>query len=477
MPFAGPTPLPLSTRFADRFPELSAPWHPAACPDPRLVVLNAPLALELGLDPATLQEQSTVDVLSGAAEPPGAHPVAQAYAGHQFGMPVPRLGDGRAVLLGELRTPAGDLVDVHLKGSGRTVFARGGDGRAVIGPMLREYLVSEAMHALGIPTTRSLAVCVTGEQVAREQGDLPGAVLTRVAASHLRVGSFEYAARNDDPGLVRRLADEAIDRHHPSAADAEDPYLALLRSVCEVQARLVALWMSAGFVHGVMNTDNTTISGETIDYGPCAFIDRFDPQVVFSSIDHSGRYAYGAQPSVAQWNLARLAETLVPLIAGDTDQAVAAATAELDRFAETFGTHWRAGMYRKLGLATAPAEGEELIRDLLDLMRAQELDYTGTLRGLSAVARGDRPPPELAEWASGWVEAGPDAGLMDRVNPVYIPRSHLVEDALAAATAGDVDPFSELLRVVTQPFDEKPGRERYAEPGAPGDLVVTYCGT
>src|SRR4051812_9906298 len=338
----------LRNRFATELPELAVRWQAEPAPTPRLLVLNEPLAAELGLDAAWLRSSDGIGLLTGTEVPEGAEPVAQAYAGHQFGGWVPRLGDGRALLLGELVDAGGRPRDLHLKGSGRTPFARGGDGLAAVGPMLREYVVSQAMHALRIPTTRALAVVATGRRVRRETV-LPGAVLARVASSHLRVGSFQYAAATGDVELLRRLADVAIDRHHPAAAEADRPYLALFEAVVAVQAQLVARWMLVGFVHGVMNTDNMTISGETIDYGPCAFMDAFDPATVFSSIDHGGRYAYGNQPAIAQWNLARLAETLLPLIDPDTDAAVAAATAVLETFGDRWLGHWDHGLRAKLG--------------------------------------------------------------------------------------------------------------------------------
>ena len=328
--------LEFDDSYAREVPGLALPWTAAPVPAPELLVLNEELAAELGVEAAALREPAGVALLVGHGLPDGVTPVAQAYAGHQFGQYVPRLGDGRALLLGEVIDTAGRRRDLHLKGSGRTPFARGGDGKAAVGPMLREYLMGEAMHGLGIPTTRALAVVATGERVLREEGALPGAVLCRVAASHLRVGTFQFAAASGDRDQLRRLADHAIARHHPEAADAAQPYLELYRRVVEVQAELVARWMLVGFIHGVMNTDNTTISGETIDYGPCAFLDAFDPATVFSSIDHRGRYAYGNQPAIAQWNLARLAETLLPLIDEDVDAAVAAATEVLGGFAAAY---------------------------------------------------------------------------------------------------------------------------------------------
>jgi uncharacterized protein YdiU (UPF0061 family) len=483
----------LDDSFARELEELSVPWQGAAVPAPRLLVLNEQLAVELGVDPEALRADHGVDVLAGNVAPDGASPVAQAYAGHQFGAYVPRLGDGRALLLGEVLDTQGRRRDVHLKGSGRTPFARGGDGKAVVGPMLREYVIGEAMHALGIPTSRALAVVATGEDVLRETV-LPGAVLARVAASHIRVGTFQYAALNGGPELVRRLADHAIARHHPHAAEAENRYLAFYQSVLDTQASLVAQWMLVGFIHGVMNTDNMAISGETIDYGPCAFMDAFEPVTVFSSIDRGGRYAYGNQPHIAQWNLARLAEALLPLIARDTDTAVAAATGALQTFPERFDRAWRAGMRAKLGLTAADDTTDALIADLLALLHQQAVDYTSSFRALSAWLRGDASPARalfgepgpFEAWAARWREqldhepAGADAVAteIDRVNPVYIPRNHLVEEALAAATAGDLQPFERLLDVLARPFDERPGLDRYAAPAPPScGVYQTFCGT
>jgi uncharacterized protein YdiU (UPF0061 family) len=482
-----PSSVTFDGRFARDLAEMALPWQAGEVPDPRLLVLNEPLAAELGLDPAALRSPDGLRLLVGNLVPEGATPVAQAYAGHQFGAYSPRLGDGRALLLGEVVDAEGRLRDVHLKGSGRTPFARGGDGLAAVGPMLREYVVSEAMHALGIPSTRSLAVVATGRSVRRETL-LPGAVLTRVASSHLRVGSFQYARATGDADLLRRLADHAISRHHPRAADAEHPHLALFEAVVAAQAGLVAQWMLVGFVHGVMNTDNMTISGETIDYGPCAFMDAFDPATVYSSIDHGGRYAYGNQPVAAQWNLARLAEALLPLLHDDQDRALALAEEALDAFPGQYSAAWSAGMRAKLGLSedlgddvTAP-----LVDELLTLLRADRVDYTSFFRGLGAAARGDAGAarslvldlPAFDAWTERWRALGPDTGAMDRVNPVYIPRNHLVEEALAAAGEGDLDPLARLLGAVTAPYEERPGLERYAAP-APEDFGAyrTYCGT
>jgi uncharacterized protein YdiU (UPF0061 family) len=493
-PVVAPPLFALENTFVRDLEGLFVPWQGAVAPEPRLVVLNEALAAELGVDPEALRGPDGVAVLAGSVAPEGATTVAQGYAGHQFGGYSPRLGDGRALLLGEVHDTAGRRRDIHLKGSGRTPFARGGDGKAALGPMLREYVVAEAMHALGIPTTRALAVVATGERIARDTGMLPGAVLTRVAASHLRVGSFQYAAALPDDTVLRRLADFAIDRHHPEARDADHPYLALLERVAAVQADLVARWMLVGFIHGVMNTDNMTISGETIDYGPCAFMEAYDPATVFSSIDHGGRYAFGNQPGVAQWDLARLAEALLPLLAeeagDDVDAAVAQATEILERFPALYEQVWADGMRAKLGLGAAPDEA--LVSDLSALLQEQAIDWTSWFRALAADLRGDRDAARgLAvdlvaadAWLARWREALGDADLastadaMDAVNPVYVPRNQVVEEVLDAATAGDEAPLHELLAVLAQPFTERPGLERYAAPAAPGGRPHrTFCGT
>ena len=476
----------LGDRFARELPEMAGPWQADEAPAPRVLVLNEALALALGLDPDALRSPAGLGLLLGTDVPSGATPVAQAYAGHQFGGFVPRLGDGRALLLGEITVDDG-LRDLHLKGSGRTPFARGGDGLAAVGPMLREYVVSEAMHALGIPTTRSLAVVATGRRVQREI-PLPGAVLARVAASHLRVGSFQYARNTGDVGLLRRLAEHAISRHHPGAETADNRYLALFEAVVTAQASLIAQWMLVGFVHGVMNTDNMTISGETIDYGPCAFMEAFDPATVYSSIDHGGRYAYGNQPLVAEWNLARLAETLLPLIDDDQERAVALGLEALGAFRPQYDAAWSAGMRAKLGLPDGLADdvAASLVDELLVLLQKDHVDFTSFFRALGAAARGDAAPArnlflDLAGfdgWAERWRALSPDADAMDQVNPVYIPRNHLVEEALDAATAGDLGPLTSLLDAVSTPYVERPGLERYAAP-APRDFGAyrTFCGT
>ncbi|MFC0315748.1 YdiU family protein [Gordonia phosphorivorans] len=502
MSTAAPSPARTSTAiagfensFAAALAPLTTPWRGADVPDPTLLVVNHHLAEALGLDSADLCTDDGVAVLSGAASPADAVPVATAYAGHQFGGYAPLLGDGRALLIGELSDAEGRRWDLQLKGSGPTPFSRGGDGFAVVGPMLREYLVSEAMHALGIPTTRSLSVVATGRNVYRD-GAEPGAVLARVAASHLRVGTFELAARHSD--LLVPLADYAIARHYPALAELpasgpDNRYLAFLGAVVERQAALVAQWMLVGFVHGVMNTDNTTISGETIDYGPCAFLDAYDEDAVFSSIDHGGRYRLGNQPSALKWNLARFAETLLSLLSPVPDDAITAATSALTRFDESYDRHFRAGMAAKLGL-TDPAVDRTLIDELLTLMQDHRADWTGTFRALAEELRGDPAPldevlardvsaPWLARWRAALsgrgVPAGQIADEMDRVNPVYIPRNHLLEAALRAATAGDLAPFERLLDAVTHPFDRRTEWSDLAGP-APASFSAgfqTFCGT
>ncbi|MFZ3317060.1 MAG: YdiU family protein [Mycobacterium sp.] len=477
----------LQTRFVRDLPEMGVRWQAEPFPELQLLALNQQLAGELGLDADWLGGPDGLRFLVGALLPSGAEPVAQAYAGHQFGGYVPRLGDGRAMLLGELADADGLLRDIHLKGSGRTPFARGGDGLAAVGPMLREYIVSEAMHALAVPTTRSLAVVATGRPVQRETL-LPGAVLTRVAASHLRVGSFQYAAATGDLDLLRRLADHAIARHYPGAAMTENPYLALFEAVAAVQAALIAQWMLIGFVHGVMNTDNMTISGETIDYGPCAFMEAYDPDTVFSSIDQWGRYAYDNQPAVAGWNLARFAESLLPLLADTVDEGIALAENAFGIFRAEYDATWTTGMRAKLGLATdIDAETvTSLVDEVLALLTESRVDYTSFFRGLSQAARGHAEPTRglfvnlagVDDWISRWQALVPDAALMDRSNPIYIPRNHLVEEALTAATAGDLKPLQQLLTAVSAPFDERAGFDRYAAP-APEDFgdYRTFCGT
>ncbi|MFC0216962.1 YdiU family protein [Pseudochelatococcus lubricantis] len=476
-------------RLPDRFYRRQQPQR---MPAPRLVLFNESLAGELGFDPASLTPDEIAALLCGTILPEGAEPLAMVYAGHQFGQWVPRLGDGRALLLGEAVSTAGRSYDIHLKGSGRTPFSRGGDGRAALGPVLREYIVSEAMARLGIPTTRALAAIATGDTVMREV-PLPGAVLARVASSHLRVGTFQYFAAIGDQDGLRQLADHAIARLHPGAAEAENPYRALLDAVVAAQARLVADWMGIGFIHGVMNTDNTSIAGETLDYGPCAFMDAFDPGAVFSSIDSFGRYAYGNQPSIVYWNLARLAQALMSLLAPDTEAAQREAQAAIDRFPDLYEAAWLAVMRRKLGLLTAQDDDRALIRDLLTLMREAAADYTLTFRGLAdALFTGDGGrggifstpafAPWLARWRSrtdsDWREPAALQRHLESVNPLFIPRNHLVEEAIAAAYAGDDAPARMLHNVLAEPFIDRPQDARYAEPPRPEQVVQqTFCGT
>jgi uncharacterized protein YdiU (UPF0061 family) len=464
-----------------------------------LIKFNRELAADLGLQP--LDDGSLAQIFSGNSVPEGADPVATAYAGHQFGQFVPRLGDGRAILLGEVIDRRGVRRDIQLKGSGRTPYSRGGDGRAALGPVLREYLVSEAMHALGIEGTRALAAVTTGESVVRE-GRLPGAVVTRVAKSHVRVGTFEYFAARGDQVALRRLADYVIDRHYPELKPAERPYLELLRAVCRRQAALVASWMHVGFIHGVMNTDNTSVSGETIDYGPCAFMDAYDPATVFSSIDSMGRYAYANQPHAAQWNLARFAETLLPLIDADPGRAVEAAGPLVEQFSGAFEECWLSGMRTKLGLQTAEPPDAALIRAWLDLLHRNQCDFTLTFRRLCDSADAPRDatcasdnllrssfaqPDEYDAWAGEWRtrlarEPSPSGGrsaAMRRVNPALIPRNHRLEAMIGAAIEhGDFAPFEELLEALSRPYEHRPRYEAYERPPRAEERVLqTFCGT
>lgn len=465
--------------YARAVPELSVCWQAVSFPKPELVALNENLARELGVDPAVLRGTAGISVLVGQPAE-GVEPVAQAYAGHQFGGYSPLLGDGRALLLGEVTDVTGRRRDLALKGSGPTPFARGADGKAVLGPMLREYLVGEAMHGLGIPTTRALSVVTTGEGVVRDGIGMPGAVLCRVAASHLRVGTFQLAA-SMSPQVLRSLADYAIDRHYPACRDTENPYLDLLAQVADAQARLVVQWMLVGLVHGVMNTDNMAISGESIDFGPCAFIDAFDPATVFSSIDRGGRYAYGNQPAIAQWNLARFAEALLPLIDDMTDAAIEKAMAVLNSFPKRYDALMDEGLAAKLGLAEPD---RALAEDLLVLLKRQQVDYTRFFRALAVGTAVDlfTDQASFQAWQNRWEQQLPQDrtrvfAAMNRVNPVYIPRNHRVEQALASAHEGNLEPFWRLIDAVSQPFDERRGLEDLTGPGPIGSRYVTYCGT
>jgi uncharacterized protein YdiU (UPF0061 family) len=474
-----------------RLPEsLFSRVRPVPVPAPAMVLFNDQLAAELGLDATALRARGA-EMFAGNHVPEGAEPIAQAYAGHQFGH-FTNLGDGRAVLLAEQITPGGLRFDIQLKGSGRTPYSRRGDGRAALGPMLREYIISEAMHALGIPTTRSLAVTATGEGILRGEV-LPGAVLTRVAASHLRVGTFEYAAAMGNHAALEALVRHVLGRHYPESAEADNGALALLEAVVEAQASLIARWMGVGFVHGVMNTDNMAVSGETIDYGPCAFLDIYDPETVFSSIDRDGRYAYGNQPGIAHWNLARLAEALLPLIDADREKALASAEEALGEFPRRFRKHHVAGLRAKLGLITEEEGDEELAGDLLEWIKNAGADFTATFAALTKAAETggfsdllSQEDEALRSWHTRWrsrLERQPQGksevtAVMRRSNPVVIPRNHRVEEALAAAVAGDLSPVQLLLEVISNPFEETVANAPYREAPPPGgEPYRTFCGT
>ncbi len=476
--------LRLPERFYERI-------KPVPVAEPRLIALNRDLAGELRLDLPDDPEELAA-VFAGNALLPGMEPIAQAYAGHQFGHFVPQLGDGRAVLLGEAVDHRGEHRDIQLKGSGQTRFSRGGDGRAPLGPVIREYVVSEAMHALGIPTTRALAMAATGESVFRET-ELPGGVLTRVARGFVRVGTFEFFAAREDEEAVRLLADHVIDRHYPHCRDADNPYTALLETVCRAQAELIARWLCIGFIHGVMNTDNTALSGETIDYGPCAFMDAYDPAAVFSSIDQQGRYAFNRQPDIALWNMACLGGCLLPLLHEDQDEGRREGEAVLQEFTPTFTRHYRRGMCAKIGLPPSEA-GFEHARSLLRVMHAERADFTTVFRAL-ARHRDDPAPFEAAfgsgeavrEWRGQWDGIRGEQGVSDEdatrtmlsANPAYIPRNHRIEEAIRAAEDNDdFGPTLRLAEVLRRPFKEQPGNERYAAPPLPGERVErTFCGT
>ncbi|MBA3031988.1 MAG: YdiU family protein [Gammaproteobacteria bacterium] len=495
--------IPFDNTYARDLPGFYAACQPERAPTPALLYFNHELAEELRLGLAGHDAPALAAMFSGNALPAGAMPIAQAYAGHQFGSFSPQLGDGRALLIGEVIDRYGRRRDIALKGSGRTPFSRRGDGKAAVGPMLREVLVGEAMHALGIPTTRALAVVASGAPVRRETL-LPGAILTRIAASHLRVGTFEYFAAHGTTAMVRQLADYAIARHDPDLVDSPQRYADFLRAVAERQAALLAQWMHAGFIHGVMNTDNMGIPGETIDYGPCAFMEAYDPRTVFSSIDAGGRYAYAAQPDIARWNLARLAEALLPLIDTSEGRAIEAASEVLDAFPERYHQHWLAGLRAKLGLGGELQEEADaaLGESWLDLLHAQGVDYTLAWRRLADAATGNEAPlralfaaPQgLERWLERWrarcaaadaamTHDGPPAELraqrMRRVNPWLIARNQRVEEALEAAERGELAPFEQLLAALRRPYDEDPALARYAEPASDAFMADfrTYCGT
>lgn len=479
------------TKLANEF---YANVNPTPVKKPVLIKLNEALAKELGLDIDALKSSEAIDTYAGNHIPEGAEPIALAYAGHQFGNLVPQLGDGRAILLGEIVSPEGIRYDIQLKGPGQTPFSRGGDGRAAIGPVMREYLLSEAMVKLGVPTTRALAAVTTGEEVLRDR-ILPGAVLTRVATGFVRVGTFQYFAIRDNKQAVKQLADYVIARNYPEVADAENPYAAFLSAVAERQAKLIAKWMQVGFIHGVMNTDNMSIAGETIDYGPCAFMDEFDFNRVYSSIDRNGRYAYSNQPIMGQWNLIRLAETLLPLFHEDSEQAVPMAEEILKAFQDQYESFWLEGMCAKIGIAEPEAEDRGLVNELLECMADNQADFTLTFHYLSDLNAENAhelralfsKPEEFAAWEEKWRERLAKESVMESerkaamqaVNPVYIPRNHQVEAAIRAAEDhNDFSVFHELYEVLQKPFDIQEGKERYRLPPAPEEEVLqTFCGT
>lgn len=455
---------------------------------PELVILNKALAKSLGLDVSNLESRQALDIFAGNRSPGGSMPIAQAYAGHQFGY-FTMLGDGRALLLGEHITPRGQRFDIQLKGSGRTPYSRGGDGRAALGPMLREYIISETLYSLGVPTTRSLAVVTTGEEIIRET-PLPGAILTRVAASHIRVGTFEYILEYGDVEELRQLADYTIERHFPGIIDHEDRYLALLREVIEGQARLISKWQLIGFIHGVMNTDNMTISGEAIDFGPCAFMDVYNPKTVFSSIDRNGRYAYENQPKIGAWNLARFAETLLPLLHEDEDMAIKIATEEISTYYDIYNSLWTEGVRAKLGLFGEDTEDLDIIEDLLKLMEDNEADFTNTFRGLTMGEFSEVElfvTPEFVQWRDRWelrlgrqrqsMEESKE--LMQNSNPAVIPRNHRVEEALEAAVErGDYSVMEKLLAVLSNPYAYSTAQDEYSKLPPPSTCPYkTFCGT
>ena len=482
-------PIPFDNSYA-RLPErFFSRVHPAQVPDPKLIRVNRALAEELGMDAAWLESAEGVAVLAGNVVAEGAEPIAQAYAGHQFGNFVPQLGDGRAILLGEVVDAKGRRRDVQLKGSGRTAFSRGGDGKAALGPVLREYLVSEAMTALGVPSTRALAAVTTGEMVRRET-PLPGGVLTRVAASHIRVGTFQYFAAREDEEALRLLVDEAIQRHYPEVGEAENRALALLQSVIQAQASLIAKWMGLGFIHGVMNTDNVAISGETIDYGPCAFMDMFHPQCVFSAIDRNARYAWGNQPAICQWNLTRLAETLLPLLAGSEDEAVSLAESALEGFVDAFRSNYLAVFRAKLGLPEDVDEdgGMGFIKETLDTLAEEHADFTLFFRHLTRVAGGEEAAAlgalfdskeRCGEWLTQWRALGqPNVEAMRLANPIRIPRNHRVEESIQGGLKGDFTLFHRLIEGWSEPYAERPEYCDLEAAPLPHERVTqTFCGT
>ncbi len=492
---ASPISFPFNNSYAHLPEAFYARVPPTPVEKPKLIRLNDALARQLYLDPDKLATDEGIEILAGNRIAEGSEPIAMAYAGHQFGSFVPQLGDGRAILLGEVVDQDGVRRDIQLKGSGPTPYSRQGDGRAALGPVLREYIVSEAMAVLGVPTTRALAAVLTGEAVWRET-PLPGAVLTRVAASHLRIGTFQFFAARGDADMIKRLADYAIDRHDPEAREAANPYRAFLDGVIQRQAELVARWLHIGFIHGVMNTDNMSISGETIDYGPCAFMDTYHPATVYSSIDRRGRYAYANQPAIAQWNLTRLAEALLPLLADDEATSVREAEEALSTFSARFDAAYASGLLSKIGLTEGSEKDLPLAQDLLARMANNKADFTLTFRGLcdeiEPIGNGRvrslfDDPAVFDEWAVEWrnrlANDGQDSSTrradMQLVNPAFIPRNHLVEEVIVAAVErGDFAPFEQLIAVLAKPFEDQPGFEKYAVPPRPEQVVhKTFCGT
>ena len=477
----------LESTYAELPQVLFSKLSPTPVRQPEVVIFNEKLADDIGLNLTGMSKEVRTDLFAGNFVPEGTEPFAQAYAGHQFGN-FTMLGDGRAIVLGEHQTPSGQRLDLQLKGSGRTPYSRGGDGRAALGPMLREYIISEAMHTLGIPTTRSLAVVTTGEKVYRET-ELPGAILTRIASSHIRVGTFEFTSLQEDKKVTQALLDYLIDRHFPEIKEKENQPFALLEAVIHQQAELITHWMRVGFIHGVMNTDNMALSGETIDYGPCAFMDTFAPDTVFSSIDHKGRYAYANQPYIAQWNLARLAESLLPLMDGEKEDTIAMAEDLLNSFEQVYKNKWLSMMGSKLGLSRVDNEDEKLITDLLEWMHQNSTDFTNTFRDLS---KEKLPEEELyksknfTNWRARWqdriekeeLDWEASFALMKSVNPAVIPRNHKVEEALQAGEEGDITPFHNLISALDMPYEEGDHLSPYQAPPQPGEKVLqTFCGT
>jgi len=479
-----PHPIPFDNTYA-RLPErFYSKQNAATVPAPELLRANTALAAELGIDPAWLETTEALNVFSGNSTADSSEPLAQAYAGHQFGGFSPQLGDGRALLLGEVVDQHGTRRDIQLKGSGRTPFSRGGDGKSALGPVLREYIVSEAMHALGVPTTRALAAVTTGENVLRQEGYLAGGVFTRVASSHIRVGTFQYFFARNDADALRELADYTIARHYPDAADAEEPYITLLERVIEAQAKLIPQWMALGFIHGVMNTDNTAVSGETIDYGPCAFMDAFHPNRVFSSIDRDGRYAWGSQPEMARWNLNRFAETLLSLISEDSDVALEKAKKSLGTFTGLFRAEYDNRFRAKFGLADdAPLD---IVRSGLSLLAKQDVDFTLFFRHLTHGNRNElselfKDPALFDNWYSAWeaaTQSAPDTAAMRKANPILIPRNHRVEQAIQAAYGNDYAPFHQLVDALAKPYEDRSEFSAYEQAPKPNEIVhQTFCGT